>query len=121
VVVGNWLKPPEDLHLGKLFDDEVVCWCPRAPRGPSRMDAGELARGGTYRADGRLTRARAGVIDEYLESLDPGAQHHGALPALRLIPAMVASSLLVLTTGAQYCVRLSTACPSRYRMPHRLP
>ena len=24
VVVGNWLKPPEDLHLGRLFADEVV-------------------------------------------------------------------------------------------------
>jgi DNA-binding transcriptional LysR family regulator len=25
VVVGNWLKPPEDLHMGRLFADEVVC------------------------------------------------------------------------------------------------
>ena len=25
VVIGNWLKPPEDLHLGRLFGDEVVC------------------------------------------------------------------------------------------------
>jgi DNA-binding transcriptional LysR family regulator len=25
VVIGNWLKPPDDLHLGRLFGDEVVC------------------------------------------------------------------------------------------------
>jgi DNA-binding transcriptional LysR family regulator len=25
VVIGNWLTPPEDLHMGRLFGDEVVC------------------------------------------------------------------------------------------------
>ncbi|HEY8361141.1 MAG TPA: LysR family transcriptional regulator, partial [Ramlibacter sp.] len=25
VVVGNWLQPPGELHLGKLFTDETVC------------------------------------------------------------------------------------------------
>jgi DNA-binding transcriptional LysR family regulator len=24
VVIGNWPKPPDDLHLGRLFGDEVV-------------------------------------------------------------------------------------------------
>ncbi|MFY8087878.1 MAG: LysR family transcriptional regulator, partial [Rubrivivax sp.] len=25
VVIGNWPKPPQELHLGRLFGDEVVC------------------------------------------------------------------------------------------------
>ena len=25
VVIGNWPQPPDDLHLGRLFGDEVVC------------------------------------------------------------------------------------------------
>lgn len=25
VVIGNWPAPPQDLHLGSLFGDEVVC------------------------------------------------------------------------------------------------
>ena len=25
LVVGNWLEPPEELHLGRLLTDEVVC------------------------------------------------------------------------------------------------
>ena len=24
VVIGNWLKPPEDLHMARLFGDEIV-------------------------------------------------------------------------------------------------
>ncbi|HEY0201189.1 MAG TPA: LysR family transcriptional regulator, partial [Burkholderiaceae bacterium] len=25
VVIGNWTEPPDDLHMGRLFGDEVVC------------------------------------------------------------------------------------------------
>ena len=25
LVLGNWLKPPEELHIGQLFSDEAVC------------------------------------------------------------------------------------------------
>ena len=25
LVIGNWLEPPDELHLGKLFSDEIVC------------------------------------------------------------------------------------------------
>ena len=25
LVVGNWLSPPADLHIGRLFQDEIVC------------------------------------------------------------------------------------------------
>jgi DNA-binding transcriptional LysR family regulator len=25
LVIGNWLEPPGELHLGRLFTDEVVC------------------------------------------------------------------------------------------------
>lgn len=25
IVIGNWSEPPEDLHMGRLFGDEVVC------------------------------------------------------------------------------------------------
>jgi DNA-binding transcriptional LysR family regulator len=25
LVIGNWLRPPEELHLGRLISDEVVC------------------------------------------------------------------------------------------------
>ena len=24
-MIGNWLKPPPELHMGRLFSDEVAC------------------------------------------------------------------------------------------------
>jgi DNA-binding transcriptional LysR family regulator len=46
LVIGNWPEPPGDLHLGKLFADEVVCLVssehPAVRRGwsPGRLAAG---------------------------------------------------------------------------------
>jgi DNA-binding transcriptional LysR family regulator len=44
VVIGNWPQPPEDLHMGRLFGDEVVCLVakdhPAVRRGWDRSLAG---------------------------------------------------------------------------------
>jgi DNA-binding transcriptional LysR family regulator len=49
VVIGNWLRPPEDLHRGELFDDDVVCLVakehPAARRGWSRPSPGSSRSG----------------------------------------------------------------------------
>jgi DNA-binding transcriptional LysR family regulator len=103
VVVGNWLKPPEDLHLGKLFADEVVCLVsnehPAARRGwtaESWLEAEHIAPTPTH-------PGAHGVIDDHLESLGLVRNITARCPHFGLIPGMVASSLLVLTTGRQYC------------------
>jgi len=111
VVVGNWLKPPEDLHLGKLFDDEVVCLVsrehPAVRRGwteQSWLEAEHVAPTATH-------PGARGVIDEHLESLGLARRITARCPHFGLIPAMVASSLLVLTTGRQYCERFVGSLP----------
>jgi DNA-binding transcriptional LysR family regulator len=63
VVIGNWLKPPDDLHLGRLFGDEVVCLVAREHHGraPCAKVAGMRPAGwrpSTSRPRPR-TRARA--------------------------------------------------------------
>lgn len=111
VVVGNWLKPPEDLHLGKLFDDEVVCLVsrehPAVRRGwtqQSWLEAEHVAPTATH-------PGARGVIDEHLETLGLARRITARCPHFGLIPAMVASSLLVLTTGRQYCERFVGSLP----------
>jgi hypothetical protein len=51
------------------------------------------------------------VIDEHLESLGLVRNITARCPHFGLIPAMVASSLLVLTTGRQYCERFAAQLP----------
>jgi DNA-binding transcriptional LysR family regulator len=111
VVVGNWLTPPLDLHLGKLFSDEVVCLVankhPAVRRGwdeAAWLEADHIAPTATH-------PGARGVIDEHLANL--GMRRHivARCPHFGLIPGMVASTLLVLTTGRQYCERFVNQLP----------
>jgi DNA-binding transcriptional LysR family regulator len=111
VVIGNWLKPPEDLHLGQLFEDEIVCLVsdehPAARRGWTREDwleAEHIAPTPTH-------PGARGIIDEVLESRGLARNIAARCPHFGLIPRMVASSLLVLTTGRQYCERFTERLP----------
>jgi len=111
VVIGNWPAPPQDLHLGRLFGDEVVCLLskkhPAVRRGWDQaawLEAEHVAPMATH-------PGAKGFIDAHL--LELGLQRHIAArcPYFGLIPAMVASTLLVLTTGRQYCERFVDTLP----------
>ncbi len=111
VVVGNWSTPPEDLHLGALFDDDVVSLVskqhPAVRRGWSQRDwlaAEHVAPGATH-------PGAKGVIEEHLEKLGLERNVSVRVAHFSLIPAMVASTLLVLTTGRAYCQRFVDRLP----------
>ncbi|MDO8756328.1 MAG: LysR family transcriptional regulator [Polaromonas sp.] len=111
IVVGNWPAPPGDLHMARLFGDEVVCLVakdhPAARRGwdsASWLAAEHVAPTPTH-------PGAKGVIDEHLDKLGLQRNITVRCPHFGLIPAMVASSLLVLTTGRQYCERYTEALP----------
>lgn len=111
VVVGNWAAPPDELHMGRLFDDEVVCLVskghPANRRGWTLKDwlaAEHIAPTPTH-------PGAKGFIDEHLARLGLARQVVARCPHFGLIPAMVASSLLVLTTGRQYCERFTPQLP----------
>jgi DNA-binding transcriptional LysR family regulator len=111
VVVGNWLKPPQDLHLGQLFSDQIVCLVsrehPAVRRGwtvESWLEAEHIAPTPTH-------PGARGVIDEYLEDQGLARNITARCAHFGLIPRMVASSLLVLTTGRQFCERFRERLP----------
>ncbi len=111
VVIGNWASPPEDLHMGRLFDDEVVCLvsnehpaCRRGWKPETWLAAEHIAPTPTH-------PGAKGFIDEHLSSLGLARKVVARCPHFGLIPAMVASSLLVLTTGRQYCDRFVSQLP----------
>ena len=115
VVIGNWLKPPEDLHLGRLFGDEVVCLVSHDHPAVRRVNQGGWDVASWLEAEHIAPTpthpGARGVIDEHLDSLGLQRNITARCPHFGLIPSMVASSLLVLTTGRQYCERFTDRLP----------
>jgi len=117
VVIGNWAQPPDDLHLGRLFGDEVVSLVashhPAVRRGwdtEAWLSAEHIAPTPTH-------PGARGVIDEHLATQGLTRHITARCPHFGLIPAMVAGSLLVLTTGRQYCERYVGALPVTILVP----
>ncbi len=105
VVIGNWRGLPGDLHRAELFTDEVVCLVaadhPAVRRGWTQEDwlaAEHVAPTPTH-------PGARGVIDEHLDGLGLSRRITARCAHFGLIPAMVAQSLLILTTGRQFCER----------------
>jgi DNA-binding transcriptional LysR family regulator len=105
IVIGNWPKPPDDLHMGKLFSDEVVCLVGTQHPALRRKWTKETWLQAEHIAPTPTHPGARGVIDEHLASLGLERNITARCPHFGLIPSMVASSLLVLTTGRQYCER----------------
>jgi DNA-binding transcriptional LysR family regulator len=126
LVIGNWLQPPAELHLGRLVSDEVVCLV--ADTHPAvRMQGGrgwsvEKYLGCEHVAPMPLHPGAPGVIDEHLAA--QGAKRNIVVRAshFSLIPLMVAGSLLVLTTGRLFCSRYIETLPVKIvRCPVAFP
>lgn len=114
VVIGNWSAPPDDLHMARLFGDEVVCLVAKdhpavrkkwdAANPVAWLEAEHIAPSATH-------PGAKGVIDEHLASLGLVRNITVRCPHFGLMPSMVASSLLVMTTGRQYCERFAGLLP----------
>ncbi len=117
VVIGNWTTPPDDLHLGRLFGDEVVCLVARDHPAVRRESQGgwdaDSWLAAEHIAPTPTHPGARGVIDDHLDSLGLTRNITARCPHFGLIPSMVASSLLVLTTGRQYCERYEDKLPVR--------
>lgn len=111
LVIGNWLKPPEDLHMARLFGDEIVCLVnhdhPAVRRGWD-LDSWLAAE---HVAPTALHPGARGIIDQMLDEQGRQRNITARCAHFGLIPDMVASSLLVLTTGRQYCERFLARLP----------
>ncbi|WP_077000143.1 LysR family transcriptional regulator [Variovorax sp. KK3] len=111
LVIGNWLKPPEDLHMARLFGDEIVCMVNKDHPAVRRGWDLESWLAAEHVAPTPLHPGARGIIDQMLDEM--GRQRHitARCAHFGLIPDMVASSLLVLTTGRQYCERFAERLP----------
>jgi DNA-binding transcriptional LysR family regulator len=124
LVVGNWLEPPGELHLGRLLTDEIVCLVAEdhpAVRNPRGWTA-ERYLASEHIAPTPLHPGARGVIDEHLDSLGLSRQIVVRNPHFGLTPLMLARSRLVLTTGRLFCSRYVDNFPLRIvRCPVSFP
>jgi DNA-binding transcriptional LysR family regulator len=112
LVIGNWLEPPEELHLSRLVSDEIVCLvAANHPQAGGRGWTRERYLEQEHVAPMPLSPGAVGVIDEHLRQ--QGARRDIVVRAshFSLIPLMVADSLLVLTTGRLFCSRYLGTLP----------
>lgn len=122
LVVGNWLRPPGELHLGRLISDEIVCLvsADHPAGGRSWSQARYLAA--EHVAPMPFHGRAPGVVDDHLASLGLERQVAVKSAHFSLIPLMVAQSRLVLTTGRLFCSRFVDALPLRIvRCPIAFP
>ena len=122
LVIGNWLQPPAELHLGRLLSDEVVCLVAEKHPAVTRQWTVEKYLGCEHVAPMPMHPGALGVIDEHLAA--QGARRHIVVRAshFSLIPLMVADSLLVLTTGRLFCSRYVEQLPVKIvRCPVAFP
>jgi DNA-binding transcriptional LysR family regulator len=105
------MKAPDDLHLGRLFADEVVCLVNRDHPAVRRDWDVESWLQADHVAPTPFHPGARGVIDELLDGMGLQRNIVARCPFFGLIPVMVASSLLVLTTGRQYCERYVDRLP----------
>ncbi|MGE0798985.1 MAG: LysR family transcriptional regulator [Lautropia sp.] len=126
LVIGNWLKPPAELHLGRLVSDEVVCLV-AATHPLLKIAATRQWSVARYLASEHIAPARfhpggEGFVDDHLETLGLRRELAVRCAYFSLIPAMVERSRMVLTTGRLYCNRaIGTAGVRIIRCPVAFP
>jgi len=124
LVIGNWLKPPEELHLGRLMSDEIVCLVAAdhpAARGGRGWTVDRYLQS-EHVAPMAFHAGAPGVIDEHLAAQGLQRQIVVRSAHFSLIPLMVARSWLVLTTGRLFCTRYVDAMELRIvRCPIQFP
>jgi DNA-binding transcriptional LysR family regulator len=122
LVIGNWPTPPDDLHLARLFGDEVVSLVanhhPAVRRG---WDAAAWLAA-EHIAPGALHPGARGVIDSHLDAPGPAAQHHSALPAFRPDPSHGGINIASLNHRPAVLRTLpNPATPYHPALPHSIP
>lgn len=111
LVIGNWLEPSDELHLGRLLTDEVVCLvsedhpAARLPKEGKRAWSVEQYLAAEHISPPALHPGAVGVIDERLAMQGLRRNIVVRNPHFAQLPYMVAGSLLVLTTGRRFCER----------------
>ncbi|WP_051384813.1 LysR family transcriptional regulator [Comamonas badia] len=111
LVIGNWLQPPDDLHIAQLFSDEAVSLVSRHHPAVEKGWSVHEWLAAEHVAPMPTFPGARGIIDQVLSSQGLVRNIVVRSAYFGLIPEMVAHSRLVLTTGRQHCERIAAGLP----------
>ena len=111
IVIANWPQPSTELRMAQLFADESVCLVSNQHPAVRRGWTAEAWLQAEHIAPMPTHMGAKGVIDEALAALGMRRNITARCAHFGLMPQMVASSLLVLTTGRQFCERYAAHLP----------
>jgi DNA-binding transcriptional LysR family regulator len=111
LVVSNLLTAPEDLHRGILLEDELVCLVAKGHVLTREEFSVERYLRADHIAPLPISAGTAGMVDDFLETQKLHRSISVYCPYFSLIPAMVADTELVLTTGRLFCSRFLSHLP----------
>lgn len=122
VVIGNWLEPPLQMHMARLFDDEVVCMVgsqnPIANRPLNLKQYLDLP----HLAPFPYVSERQSFIDGYLASQGLHRNIQMTIPYFGQVAGMLLRTDLIFTTGRQFAQHYArylpiTILPSPFPFP----
>lgn len=111
LVIGNWLSPPEHLHILPLFEDEVVCMLgahhPLAKKGITLKHYTEMP----HLAPAPYATAQRSMIDQALAEQGLRRTIQVALPYFGMVPQVLMKTDMVFTTGRQFAAHYADYLP----------
>jgi len=103
VVIGNWPRPPEQLHFSNLFSDEIVCLVSHThPFASLRVVSADQYISASHVAPTAYSVNRRGLVDLHLRRERKNRKVAVTLPFFNVVPYVLVGSDLVFTTTRSF-------------------
>ena len=102
VVIGNWLEPPEHLHIVPLLEDGIVCLMSRSHALAHGAMSREEYLAAPHVVPLPLTPSHRGVIDQHLAALRLTRNTRMVVPFFSMAPYMLPDTDLIFTVSRHF-------------------
>lgn len=110
VVIGNWPEPPEQLHMGPLLEDEIVCLLSQQhPLAAGMTQEQYLAA--PHVVPLHYSATHRGVIDKHLASLRLTRNARVVVPYFSMAPHMLPQTDLIFTISRHFAEHYAKILP----------
>lgn len=110
VVIGNWPEPPEQLRMGPLLEDDIVCLMARGHRLASGMTRDQYLQA-PHVVPMQFSATHRGVIDRHLAGLRVMRNVKVEVPFFSMAPHMLPGSDLIFTISRHFAEHYARVLP----------